>query len=242
MYNWNPGMGGGNNSGSDGGSGGGYNSSMGGAGALMGMGLGDMFGHWQNPANAAMGTMDQIPGMMQGMYNPYIGAGQGAMGNLQGQYSGLMNNPGQMVNQIGSNYQSSPGFNFQVQQALQGSNHAAAAGGMAGSPEHMQQNMGLATNLANQNYNQYLQNAMGMYGMGLQGEQGMMNQGYNASNELGQSLGNMDISKAMMQYNSAQNQNQHDAGGWGSILGGLGGMIGGGPIGGAVGSWLGSHL
>jgi hypothetical protein len=40
----------------------------------------------QNPANGAQGYLNQIPGMMQGYYNPYIQAGQQALPQLQQQF------------------------------------------------------------------------------------------------------------------------------------------------------------
>ena len=104
---------------------------------------------------------------------PYIDQGQAQYGNLNSQYGQLMNDPGGRMNQIGQSYHQSPGFQFALQQALQGAGHAAAAGGMAGSPHHEQQNMGLATNLANQDYNQWLQQALGLYGRGMSGSQSL---------------------------------------------------------------------
>jgi hypothetical protein len=62
--------------------------------------------------------------------------------------------------------------------------------------------MGLATNLANQDYNQWLQNAMGMYNQGLSGAQGMYNTGANASNNF-----------ASMMANNMQNQGSNAAAG-----------------------------
>jgi hypothetical protein len=195
-----------------------------GAGGLLGAGLGDLFGDYQNPADAAGGYYDKIPGQLNKYMNPYIDAGKNALGPLQSQYGNLMNNPGGMVNQIGANYHQSPGFQFALQQALQGSGNAAAAGGMAGSPQHEQQNMGLATNLANQDYNQWLQNAMGMYTQGLQGEQGLYNTGANAGMNMGQDMASYYANRGNLAYEGQNAENQHNGGMWGSLGAGVGAL------------------
>lgn len=163
---------------------------------------------YQDPSRNAMKDLDQIPGQINPYYKPYSEAGQRQIGNLESQYGQMTNDPGGMVNKIGGNYQQSPGFKFALQQALQGSGHAAAAGGMAGSPQHEQQNMGIATNLANQDYNTWLQHALGLYGSGVQGEQDLMHEGYGAGNEYAQSTGNNLQSKANLKFGGAQSQNQ----------------------------------
>lgn len=201
-----------------------------GLGSILG-GIGEALSPWSNPSDAASPYLNQIPGTISPYYNPYINNGTSAGNTLNGQYGNLLNNPGGMVNQIGSNYHQSPGFQFALQQALQAGNHSAAAGGMAGSPQNQQQSMQTATGLADQDYNNYLQNAMGMYNQGLQGEQGMYGIGYNASNSLAQSLANNLQSQAGLAYQGANNSNQHSGGIFGDIFGGLGDFFGGGGFG-----------
>ena len=198
-----------------------------GGGMAAGAGLGSLFGDYNNPAKKAMPYMDKIPDILRQYMSPYINAGNQALPGLQNQYGQLMNDPGGRLNQMGQNYHQSPGFQFALQQALQGSGHAAAAGGMAGSPQHEQQNMGIATNLANQDYNQYLQNAMGLYGMGMQGQQGLYNTGAQAGMGMGEDLASMMAHQAQLAYEGQNAENQHESGGWGSLLGGLGGLAAG---------------
>ncbi|HLX54778.1 MAG TPA: hypothetical protein VKR58_12590, partial [Aquella sp.] len=93
-------------------------------------------------------------------------------------------------------------------QALQGGNQAAAAGGMAGSPQHEQQNMQLATNLGNQDYYNYLNPALGLYGAGLSGEQNLFNTGYGASTDLATTLANLFGTQGSLSYAGGANQNQ----------------------------------
>jgi hypothetical protein len=203
--------------------GGNYDPWSGGAG-MLGAGLGSLFGGYNNPSDSAMKYLNQIPDQLKQYFMPYINAGQGALPDLQKQFGQLSNDPGGRINQIGQSYQQSPGFQFQLQQALQGANHAAAAGGMAGSPQHQQQNMGLATNLANQNYNQYLQNALGQYDVGLQGQQHIYDVGAQAGMGLGENLASVLGAQANYAYEGQNAQNQHDQGIWGSIFGGGGQM------------------
>lgn len=192
-----------------------------GMGSLMGgMGIGSAMSPWQNPANSAQGYLSQIPGTISPYYNPYINAGRDALGQLQGQYGNLMNDPGGMMNKMGQGFQKSPGFDFALQQALQGANHAAAAGGMAGSPMAQQQNMQLATNMGNQEYNNWMDRTLGLYGKGLEGMGGINQMGYNASNELANSLGQNLMNQAQFAYQGQQAQNQKSGTDWGDIFGG----------------------
>lgn len=191
-------------------------SALGAAGA----GVGQLFSNYKNPADEAMPYMDEIPEQLNKSFNPYIQAGQRQLPGLEGQYNGLMTDPGSHLNQIGQNYHQSPGFQFALQQALQGAGHAAAAGGMAGSPQHEQQNMGIATNLANQDYNQWLQHALSMYQTGLTGSQGLYDTGANAGMRMGENLASALASKAQLAYEGQNAENQHEGGAMGSLMGG----------------------
>ena len=146
-------------------------------------GLAGLFGN-KNPANVANQYISQIPSQAGGYYQPYVEAGRNALPTLQNEYSQLISQPGEKLNQIGQSFQESPGFNFALQRALQGSSHAAAAGGYAGSPQHQEIEQQIGTNLGNQDYYNWLRYAMGLYGNGLQGEQGLANTGYAASSNL----------------------------------------------------------
>lgn len=191
----------------------------------LGAGLGNLFSDWQNPADSAMGYYNQIPGQLNQYLSPYINAGQQMLPGLQSQYGMLMNDPSARLNQIGAGYQQSPGLQFSINQGLQGAGHAAAAGGMAGSPQHEQNNMSVATGLANQDYNQYMQNALGLYNTGLSGAQGIYNTGATAGNNMAEDMSQALMSQGNMAYAGQNAANQHSGGTWGSILGGLGSMF-----------------
>lgn len=162
--------------------------------------------------------LQQIPGQITPYYQPYMDAGTGAMTSLQGQYNDLINDPGGKYNQIGQSFHQSPGFDFAMQQAMQGSNHAAAAGGMAGSPEHEQQNQTMATNLANQDYYNYMQGATGMYGEGLHGQQDMMHQGYKATQSLTDQIAQELAAQSALSYKQNASKNSM----WDDLMKGVG--------------------
>lgn len=174
-----------------------------------------------NPADASMQYLDQAQNSIAPYYQPYINAGNEATSRLQGQYGDILNNPGGKLNEIGSNYQQSPGFKFALQQALQGAGHAAAAGGMAGSPQHEQQNMQLATDIGNQDYYHWLGGATGLYNEGLHGEQTMSGQGYNASNSVAEQIAQILAQKGNLAYAGQLNQNQNENSAFNNIFGGV---------------------
>lgn len=188
-----------------------------------------------NPADSAQPFLDKIPEMLKQYYNPYVQGGQQAYGQLQGQYGDLMNNPGGKMAQIGQGFQQSPGYQFQMNQGLAGINNAAGAGGMLGSPMHQQHAGEMAGNLANQDYYNYLNKAMGMYGMGLEGNQGLNQMGYNATNELAGGLGSNLQSQASLGYAGQQGQNSLLMSLLSSLIGAGGTAMGAGMGGGMAG-------
>lgn len=199
----------------------------------MGMAGGDiadmlmqMFGggKFKNPADAGMPYLNQIRDQLTQMFSPYTQAGTQALGRVQGEYGNLLNDPTAEMNKIGSTYQQSPGYQFALKQAENAAMNQAAAGGMAGTPQAQQRGADIAENMANRDYNQYLDTGLGLYGKGLEGEQGIANMGEQASTGLAEDLAQMLMSQANMAYAGAENQNQHRGGFWGS----LGGLLKGG--------------
>lgn len=189
-------------------------------GASIGSGLAGMFGNQTTPGQAANPYLSQISQQAGKPLNPYMNAGKQSLTDLQGQYGDLLNNPGGKLNDIGGSFQQSPGFQFALQQALQGAGHAAAAGGMAGSPEHSQNNMQLATNLANQDYYNWLGQATGLYGQGLTGEQGMAQMGSNAATNKSNLIAQQLAQQAQIAAEDQKGKNQSWGNAFGNVLGG----------------------
>jgi hypothetical protein len=209
-------------------------------------------GGGKNPADAARPYLEQIPGTMKPYYNPYINTGREALGQSMGEYSGLigqrgdienslsdlLNNPQELYRKLTSQFQTSPGYDFMKNEALGAAGHAAAAGGLAGSPQHQRYAEEAATGLAGREFENYLSHILGMYGQGLQGKQNLYgaglqglgnltNLGYGASSELAQNLAQALMSQANLEYAGQANQNQSRGGLFGAGLGAIGGGIGG---------------
>jgi hypothetical protein len=185
--------------------------------------IGGMMAPWSNPYGQAQNYLNQIPGTITPYYNPYIQAGGRSLNTLENTYNQLLQNPGQTMNQIGSGFQADPGYQYNVQQATNAANQAAAAGGMQGTMQEQQQLAGTVSGLANQDYYNYLNNAMGLYGQGLSGLSGINQMGYGASTGLANSL--KDVLESQAKTATAQQvaQNQKAA----SDSSGIGGLIGG---------------
>jgi hypothetical protein len=190
----------------------------------LGAGLGGLFGGGKNPADAANKYLNQIPGQAGQYLQPYMNAGQGALPGLQDQYNSLLGSPGDKLNDIGKNYQQSPGFKFALDQALSAGNRSSAAGGMAGSPAAQQQNMATASGLASQDYNNWMSNALGLYGQGLTGQQGLAQMGQQAGQNMSDLIAQQLAQQAQLGYAGQASKNQSNP--WGNILGGLGSLAG----------------
>lgn len=210
-----------------------YNFGQGAAGAGTGAATGFMYGgpvgaaigglggaatgFLGNPADKAMKSLDQIPDTIKPYYQKYINGGGWAQDQLQNHYGEDMNDPNAIIKRLGSGYQESPGYQFRLKQGEGAINNANAAGGMLGSPQHEQQAGELAGNLANADYEQYLNHALGLYGQGEAGAENLANRGYGASTDLASSLGNALTSKAQTGYSGQANQNNMN----GNLLTGL---------------------
>lgn len=168
-------------------------------------------GGMPNPSDAAKGYLDNIPGTIKPYYDPYIDAGKQSLSQLMGQYSGLINDPTSIMNKMGSTYKQSPGYQFNMNQGMNAINNAESAGGMLGTPSHQQYAGQMASNLASQDYNTYLHNAMGMYGQGLSGMNDINHMGYQASNDLAGALASNMQNQAGLAFQGQANQNQQQS-------------------------------
>lgn len=174
---------------------------------------------YRNPADEAMPYLEEIPDTLKPYYDPYINAGQESLSTLMDQYRQLLSNPQALFNRFGAGYEQSPGYQFNYSQGMNGINSAAAAGGMLGTPGHQLQAGKFSSDMASQDYNNYLQRMMGLYGRGMEGMQGMNQMGYGASSELGQSLAANLMNQGNMAYNGQANQNRADADFWNNMIG-----------------------
>ena len=194
-------------------------SSFGPWGAAIGGGLGALGGFFGDDEEDKTNKMlDQIPDQLKQYIMPYITAGQGALGKASGAYDELLKDPNALISRIGAGYKQSPGYQWRLNQGEQGITNAAAAGGMAGTGQHQQQAGELAENIANQDYNNYMQNALGLYGTGLSGQQTLATGGQAAGADLGTSLANLLQGRAGLNYKRGAANNQLNSDMFSSIL------------------------
>ncbi len=186
--------------------------------------LGGLFGG-NNAGDAASQYYNQIPDVLKQYLKPYADRGNAIYPQLQGQYDQLLHDPSGLLNHLGQGYQQSPGYQFQVNQAENAANRASASKGMLGSPMQQQQIAGTVNQLANQDFNQYLSHALGLYGQGLSGEQNIYNTGASMSGNLGENLANALMSQGNLAYSNANNQNQSNQQLLGMLLGFAGGFL-----------------
>jgi len=161
---------------------------------------------------------------------PYLNQIPGLYDPLKQQFSNLSANPGQRLNEIGGEYKQSPGFQHALQQALMASQHDAAAGGMLGTPASQYNAMEAASGLASQDYNNWMNGAVGLHNLGLAGQS-------NIADNISQVLAQQGAYGYMGQANQNQNNNTL----WSNLFRGLGGAAGGfmtgGPMGAAAGGF-----
>lgn len=203
--------------------------------------------NYKNPAETASPYYDQIPGVAKENYTPFVERGARAGANLenegnaltgmrpelQTQIRQLMQNPGNFLNTVGQGYQESPGVAAQKKAAMDAASRVAAAGGMRGSPMEQEQVAQSVNDIVNQDYNTWMNQALGlqtqgfsagqnMYGKGLGINESLNNTGYNASNEMAQSLMQALMSQGNLAYAGQGNENEEEGDFWGSLLSGAG--------------------
>ena len=207
--------------------------------------LDKIFGGKSNPMGEANNYLNQIPGVAHAGYDPYVNEGRDASGKTKSTYESLMSDPQGFIDSLLKNYKNSEGYNFQKGELTKELGNAAASGGIAGTPLD-QQNQGQAIQgLLSKDMQQYLENALGVFGKGLAGEEGIATRGYDASGKLTDTLGTTLGSQASSAFNNAQ-QNNKDRNDWINkliqALGAGAGALGTGGIGGLVAGGLGSDM
>ena len=205
---------------------------------------------WNNPSDDAQDYLEQIPGELSSTLSPYIDAGQQALPYLQNNYSQLLKlgqplgqeahslatNPVAVFNKIGSQYQQSPAYQWQYDQAEQSAANAANAGGYTGDPEEQYYSAEIGNDMANKDFYNWISQVMGIgkYGMGeesdlyktgLGGEQSLYNTGANEANQLAEGIAQAMMAEANNAYAGTESENQRKGFLTGTALGGLAGFL-----------------
>lgn len=170
---------------------------------LNGFGIGQ-----RDPAKDANRYLDKIPGIGHNAYDPFINQGREAGGILKDQY-GRMLDPSSFMDSIMKNYSTSAGANYKRDQLGKGIGATAAAGGIAGTPEHQREYGEMADNIMSDDMQQYLQNALGVYNRGLGGEENFYDKGFQSSGSLADMLAGAMGSKSGLAYQSGTQKNMN---------------------------------
>lgn len=198
------------------------NSGFGGMlGGSLGQFLGGMFGNSGQPYSDAMDQYNRMIQQAQGAQNPFLQAGQGAIGGYQN-WLNSMKDPSGFINNLMGHYQESPMAKYQQQQAVRSGQNAASASGLSGSTPFAQQLQQNASNISSQDMNSWLQNVLGInnqYGGGLNN---LMGYGANAANSLTDMYQKMSERLGDAAYGQRAGQNQDFM----NMLGGGLGMLG----------------
>lgn len=134
---------------------------------------------YQNGINAVNNSYNNATGFM----NPYNQMGMSEMGQYQ-QGVNAMSNPN-FYNNLMAGYSQSPQAQLQLQQGQNGINAAAAASGMTGSSPEMQQMSQFNQQVSNSDMNNYANQKLGIYNQFLNGAGNMVGMGQNAAGQMG---------------------------------------------------------
>lgn len=200
-----------------------------------------LFGGGESAEDAFNDAMVGYEDMLLGYYQPFMDQTFSQLPMLEQQYAMLLTNPNAIYDMMGAGYESSPGYQYQMDQAMYGANSAASAGGMLGTPSHQTTAMTQANNIAAQDFDNYMTNMMSLYTQGLTGTSALHNlnysTGYNASTDMARYMSDLQMAQAQMASKDAQAESDF----WGEIMG-IGLTMAGGALFGPAGAAAGSAV
>lgn len=196
-------------------------------GVVSGLGnlAGGLFGlfnqkNMPNPADKAMPYLNKIPGVAKEQFGSWIGPATGMMPGMNDLYTNMMQNPGEFFNKIGSGYKSSPGYQYALKEALGAIDNAQAAGGMAGSPQHQKLAAEEAESIASRDFQNYINNVLGIEKTGLAGGESTLGRGFEGSKSLADILASTLSSQAQYAYEGQNAENEANQHNWSNIFSG----------------------
>lgn len=171
-------------------------------GGLVGGLASDLIGG--NPYSGAMDEY-QDANQMLGNYlnqatsylNPYYQAGTGALPQYQNALDN-MKNPSEFYNQMMSGYQESPAAKFRQEQSVNSANARAAATGLSGSSNNLDDVSNITQGIIGQDQQQYFNNLMGINNNYMSGLGGLSNMGMGAAQGYGNLYSNFGNQQANM--------------------------------------------
>jgi hypothetical protein len=164
---------------------------------------------YENPADAAMPYMEQIPGTVTPQYQSYINQGQQSGNILSQGYGDMATNPSGYFDTIMQGYEPSAAYQYNKKQLMGQDAAAAAAGGFSGTAYDRGVQDQDVNGLLAQDEQQYFNNIFGINDYGLRGEHQLYNTGYQASSSLADALASNLAAEAGLQYQGTAGKNQY---------------------------------
>ena len=143
-----------------------------------------------NPARAAEPYLNQIPGVGQQYYTPYVNRGEQASQQSNELYQRLAQDPSGYFNELIESYKPTAAYKSKYERAMREATNTANAGGYGGTQLDQEERARLADRLAEEDLQQYINNILGIQGTGLEGLQHQGDYGYQASQGAADYLGN----------------------------------------------------
>lgn len=207
----------------------------------MGM-FDDLFGGGgNNPADAAMPYMNQIPGMEKKYYDPFINRGNAAYDRFNPILNSMSSDPAGFLEQLMGKYAPSRGYQLKRDEMMRSAGNTAAAGGTRGNIQDISNEARLDDYLMGDDMQQWLGNVLGLQKTGLEGEEGLYNTGFDATKNLTGDLSNILGTQAQLAFQGQREKNQSRS----DFLSGLtkaGAGAAGWYLGGPAGGYAASHF
>ena len=192
-----------------------YGQGQGGMGGGLAGLLGGLFGDSGAPFEDAMKQYKEWAAKAEGAQNPFLKAGQGAIGDYQ-KWLGGMKDPSDFINHLMGGYQQSPWAKYMQNQSMNAGQNAASASGLMGSTPFAQQMQQNAGNISSGDMQNWLQQVLGINTRYGQGQQNLMQGGQGAANALTGMYGDMGRQMGDAAYGQQAGQNQD----WANMIGG----------------------
>jgi hypothetical protein len=178
--------------------------------------------------NAAMPYLEKA----SKLFDPYMQQGQQAYGQLNPIYSQMASDPAGYLESLMGGYQQSSAFKQKRDAALQAAANTAAAGGMRGSMQDIQGQQHLSNELMGEDMQQWLRNAMGLQGKGLEGLSHFYDTGFQGAEDLGNVYGSQGTLAYQQQLEKRKQQQANE-----QFFKKLAGSLAGAGLGATAGPW-----
>jgi len=160
-----------------------------------------------NPAAKAMPYLENLPNELSQYYDPYIQQGSNAGQYLAPQYQSMATMPAQNINDLLSQYQASPAYQYQLDESLRAAGNTAAAGGYRGDLENIKESARIAEALSGDDMYRWLGTVLGQQQSGLAGSQGLYDAGMGASFNKAGDISNIRGTQAQLAFQGQREKN-----------------------------------